>query len=79
MHQKEEYLVKKEIEKIKVDIENKTSNIDSELLKNHILRCNDLEEPWKFNRIFENGTKDNLLNLSYALYSLVKEKDSTFV
>jgi hypothetical protein len=38
-----------------------------------------LEEPWKFNRIFENGTKDNLLNLSYALYSLVKEKDSTFV
>lgn len=83
VHQKEEYLVKKEIEKIKVDIENKTSNIDSELLKdaikNHILRCNDLEEPWKFNRIFENGTKDNLLNLSYALYSLVKEKDSTFV
>lgn len=83
VHQKEDYLVKKEIEKIKVDIENKTSNIDSELLKdaikNHILRCNDLEEPWKFNRIFENGTKDNLLNLSYALYSLVKEKDSTFV
>lgn len=83
VHQKEEYLVKKEIEKIKVDIENKTSNIDSELLKdaikNHILRCNDLEEPWKFNRIFENGRKDNLLNLSYALYSLVKEKDSTFV
>jgi uncharacterized protein (UPF0305 family) len=38
-----------------------------------------LEEPWKFNRIFENGAKDNLLNLSYALYSLVKEKDSTFV
>lgn len=83
VHQKEEHLVKKEIEKIKVDVENKTSNINSKVLKDtiekHILRNSDLEEPWKFNRIFENGTKDNLLNLSYALYSLVKEKDSTFV
>ncbi|WP_323590755.1 hypothetical protein [Aliarcobacter butzleri] len=83
VHQKEEYLVKKEIEKIKVDVENKISNIDSKVLKDtiekHILRNSDLEEPWKFNRIFENGTKEDLLNLSYALYSLVKEKDSTFV
>ncbi|HJE03288.1 MAG TPA: hypothetical protein K8U92_05355 [Aliarcobacter thereius] len=83
VHQKEEYLVKKEIEKIKVDVENKTSSINSKVLKDtiekHILRNSDLEEPWKFNRIFENGTKEDLLNLSYALYSLVKEKDSTFV
>ena len=83
VHEKEKDLVDKDIEKITLSIEKKDVSVDTQGLKNsiknHILKNSNSQEPWKFNGIFENGTKKELLDLSYALYSLVKSKNNTFV
>ncbi|WP_260879805.1 hypothetical protein [Aliarcobacter butzleri] len=82
IHQKEKYLVNKEIKQIEVNIETEEFEINIEDLKNtienHILKDNNLET-WKFNKVFDGAKKEELLNLSYAFYSLVQDKDNTFI
>lgn len=85
VHQKEIKDLNKKIENFNIEIpaisdkKIKKDDIKKVIEENILIKCNNLTEPWKFNRIFEKASKYDILGLSYTFYSLIKERGNTFV